>query len=85
MFNPREFRVRVIQATSNRIMSRVKTLLEGYPTSEFLDLLDTVKLPTNSDAVLIVAQFKTAMDQYRTKNTTYQGRHQIWNVHKDEK
>lgn len=42
---------------TNRILSKVKTILKDDPTVEFLDLLDEVTLPTNSDAVLMIAQF----------------------------
>ena len=70
---------------TNRILSKVKTLLEGYPTLEFLELLDDEKLPSNSDAVLIIAQFKAAMDQYKTKNSYPERYGRVWNIHKKEK
>ena len=51
----------------NKILGRIKDLLANEPTTEFLELLDEETLPTNSDAVLIMVQYKTAMDQFRTK------------------
>lgn len=51
----------------NKILGKVKDLLSNQPTTEFLELLDEETLPTNSDAVLIMVQFKTAMEQFRTK------------------
>lgn len=56
---------------TNRILSKVKTVLAKDPAVEFLDLLDEQTLPTNSDAVLIIAQFKSAMAQYRQKHHGY--------------
>lgn len=57
---------------------KVKTILKDDPTIEFLDLLDEVKLPTNSDAVIIVAQFKAAMHQYKEKHFRWNGSKQAW-------
>jgi len=64
---------------TNRILSKVKTLLANDPTNEFLDLLDIENLPTNSDAVLIIAQFRAAMHQYRGKHYGYvRDKGEIW-------
>jgi len=51
----------------NRILEEIKTVLVDEPTSQFLDLLDDETLPTNSDTVLILAQFQAAMDVFRGK------------------
>ncbi|HEY3295697.1 MAG TPA: hypothetical protein VGL38_09670 [bacterium] len=53
----------------NRVLSELKTLLAGQPMDEFLALLDSETLPTNSDAVLVLAQFLTASQQ--CKSTYY--------------
>jgi hypothetical protein len=63
---------------TNRILSKVKTILRNDPTIEFLDLLDEVSLPTNSDAVLIIAQFKAAMEQYKEKYYGWDGNDHTW-------
>ena len=63
---------------TNRILSKVKTILNDDPTVEFLDLLDEVSLPTNSDAVLIIAQFKAAMQQYKDKHYGWNGSDTTW-------
>ncbi|AEV99701.1 hypothetical protein A4D02_35435 [Niastella koreensis] len=52
----------------NRVLTKIKALLANDPTNEFLDLLDEEKPPTNSDAVLILAQFQTAMEQFKRKH-----------------
>jgi hypothetical protein len=51
----------------NRILEEIKTLLVDEPTSQFLDLLDDETLPTNSDTVLILAQFEAAMNMFRRR------------------
>jgi len=51
----------------NKILKQVKDLLAREPTAQFIDLLDEETLPTNSDAVLILSQFKTAMHQFDGK------------------
>ena len=56
---------------TNRILQKTKEILKNDPTTEFLDLLDEEVFPTNSDAVLVIAQFKAAMEQYRSKYYTY--------------
>jgi hypothetical protein len=63
---------------TNRILAKVKAILNDDPTVEFLDLLDEVALPTNSDAVLIIAQFKAAMEQYKDKHFGWNGVETTW-------
>ena len=52
----------------NRILNRLKSLLKNEPLYDFLDLLNEEELPTNSDAVLIIVQYETALEQYRKAN-----------------
>lgn len=63
---------------TNRILLKAKTILNDDPTVEFLDLLDEVTLPTNSDAVIIIAQFKAAMEQYKAKHYGWNGSRNLW-------
>lgn len=44
----------------NKILIQVKEVLTDEPASVFLELLDDAILPTNSDAVLIIAQYRAA-------------------------
>lgn len=53
----------------NRVLMELKNFLKEEPTSPFLDLLDSDSLPSNSDAILIIGQFKASMDNYRKKYT----------------
>ncbi|WP_221390030.1 hypothetical protein [Dyadobacter sp. NIV53] len=59
----------------NRVLTQLKEFLINEPTASFLDLLDDETLPTNSDAILIIGQFKASMDNFRHKNTN---RYRMW-------
>jgi hypothetical protein len=56
----------------NRIIEPIKEILKDEPTSEFLDLLDDETLPSNSDAILIIGQFKASMNQFHSKYFLYE-------------
>lgn len=63
----------------NKILSRIKTeVLNDDPSCEFLDRLDDETLPTNSDAVLIIAQYDAAMTQFHARHYGWDGRHHRW-------
>lgn len=51
----------------NKIISRIKELLKNDPSAEFIELLDEEALPTNSDALFMIVQFKSAMEQFKNK------------------
>jgi hypothetical protein len=55
----------------NRILEQVREILAGEPTIPFTELLDEEMLPSNSDTVLMLAQFKSAMVQFRAKYYGY--------------
>jgi len=52
----------------NKLLDKVLILLKDEPTIEFLQKLDEDDLPTNSDAVLILSQSLSAMDQFHSKS-----------------
>ena len=56
----------------NKVLERVKKLLAADPTIKFLELLDNETLPSNSDAVFIIAQYDAAMEQYKEKHYGYE-------------
>ncbi len=62
----------------NKVLSQIKDLLKEDPTCQFLDLLDDATLPTNSDAVLIIAQYKGAMEQFKEKYYGWDGNDNRW-------
>ncbi len=51
----------------NKILVQIKVLLSSESTNQFLELLDEDSLPNNSDAVLVLSQFKSSMKQYKRK------------------
>jgi hypothetical protein len=53
----------------NRVLEQVKEILKNEPTNMFLDILDDESLPTNSDAILVIGQFKASMDRFRKEYT----------------
>ena len=55
----------------NKVLERVKKILATDPTIKFLELLDDETLPSNSDAVFIIAQYDAAMEQYKNKHYGY--------------
>jgi hypothetical protein len=55
----------------NRILGPIKELLKNEPTISFLDLLDEDTIPSYSDSILIIAQFQSAMHQFKSN---YHGR-----------
>lgn len=65
---------------TNRVLAKVKSILNDDPTVEFLDLLDEQVFPTNSDAVLIISQFKAAMQQYKNKHYGWTGFESTWST-----
>ena len=76
-----EFKIKSL----NRVLKPLKELLKDQPTAMFLDLLEDESLPTNSDVVIILSQYLTAMqkyeDRYRKKDPS---RHVIrWNTKED--
>lgn len=57
----------------NKKLEKIKVILTKEPTNEFLELLDEESLPTNSDAVLMLVQFKSAMELFKIKFLTLDG------------
>jgi hypothetical protein len=57
----------------NEILIKIKDLLSTQPTIVFLELLDDVTLPMYSDAVLILAQYRAALDKFKEKYLLKEG------------
>lgn len=55
----------------NRLLNDIKTSLSSDPSTGYLDVLDEETLPQNSDAVLVLGQFRAAMDQFKSKYYGY--------------
>lgn len=54
----------------NKKLLQVKEILRNEPTFQYLELLDEDTFPSNSDAVLMMTQFQTSMNQYKAKYYT---------------
>ena len=59
-----EFKVKQI----NRVLKDLIEFLKSEPTSGFMELLDGETLPSNSDAILVISQFKASMDNFKNAN-----------------
>ncbi len=55
----------------NRLLRDIRKLLGSDPSTEYLELLAEQTLPQNSDAVLILGQYRAAMDQFEAKHYGY--------------
>lgn len=64
----------------NRVLTQLKDFLINQPTVSFLDLLDDEILPSNSDSILIIAQYKAAMDNFKKK---YQNNYGRWKTNEN--
>jgi hypothetical protein len=62
----------------NRLLEKAKEILKDEPTVDFLEILDENELPTNSDAVLIMSQFISAMDKFHDDHYHYENNMLSW-------
>lgn len=52
---------------ANRVLEPLKELLKHEESHKFLDTLYEDGLPTNSDVVLVISQYETAIDEFKSK------------------
>ena len=52
----------------NRVIEPIKELFKNEPTYNFLDILDSDDLPTNSDVVLILSQYQKSMEMFKSRH-----------------
>ncbi len=62
----------------NRLLLKAKDILKKEPTNEYLDILDEEELPTNSDAVLIVSQFISALSTFKVAHRINEAFSKVW-------
>jgi len=55
----------------NKVLESLKAILSNEPIVQYLEQLDNETLPTNSDAVFIIAQYDAAMEQYKKGHYDY--------------
>lgn len=51
----------------NRVLEPLKELFLHEASHKFLDTLDQDEIPTNSDVVLIISQYESAIDNFRSR------------------
>ena len=62
----------------NRLLTDLRMVLENEESISYLDPLDEAKLPQNSDAVLILGQYRAAMNSFEKKHYRYVGSTKMW-------
>lgn len=62
----------------NRLLEKVKIVLEDEESIIFLDLLDEDDVPQASDVTLILSQYVAAMDAFREKHYGWDGSTHDW-------
>lgn len=63
---------------ANRLLMRVREILEDEQSIEFLDLLDEDDVPQVSDVTLIFSQYVAAMNAFRSKYYGWNGSDHAW-------
>lgn len=51
----------------NRVLEPLKKLFEHEESHRFLDALNEDEMPTNSDVVLIISQYETAIKEFKSR------------------
>jgi len=62
----------------NRLLADIREILSGEPSADYLDPLDEEQLPENSDAVLVLGQYRAAVDAFRAAHYKYAGGEHRW-------
>lgn len=68
------FKIKIL----NRILEPLNELFKNEPTHKFLDTLNEDDLPSNSDVVLIISQYETAITEFKEKYFIKDKKHRDW-------
>jgi hypothetical protein len=52
----------------NRLLTDLKQIARNEPSASYLDLLSESGLPQNSDAVLVLGQYRSALNSFRSNH-----------------
>lgn len=63
---------------ANRLLARVRTILNDEESIDFLDLLDEDDVPQVSDVTLILSQYVAAMKEFHKKYHGWDGSEHGW-------
>ncbi|HUK43495.1 MAG TPA: hypothetical protein VLW48_03530 [Candidatus Bathyarchaeia archaeon] len=58
-------------AMLNRLLADAQKLLKHEPAAAYLQVLDEATVPQNADALLVLGQFKAALEQFRDRYMYY--------------
>lgn len=64
----------------NRLLEKVRKVLEDESEIEFLDLLDEDEIPQVSDVTLILSQYVAAMESYHGFHYGWNGSEHNWYI-----
>ncbi len=64
----------------NRILNKIRIILNDQETIEFLDLLNEDDMPQISDVVIMLSQYVAAMSAFKTKHHGWDGTRHKWFV-----
>lgn len=59
-----ETKIRIL----NRLVTDLRDILKNEASLNFLDLLSEEKLPQNSDAVIVLGQYRAALDSFESRH-----------------
>ena len=62
----------------NRLLADIKAIVKQEQSASYLELLSEEELPQNSDAVLILGQYRAAFDSFEHRNTTMIAYKRTW-------
>lgn len=64
----------------NRILKDIKNILQNEPTASYMNILDEEMLPSNSDVVFTMSQYRSALENYRKKYRRYHNYDNFWHT-----
>lgn len=65
-------------AIVNRLLQKIRTILNDEESIEFLDLLDEDDIPQTSDVTLILSQYVAAMKAFKDRYFGWNGSEHDW-------
>ena len=62
----------------NRLLTDIKDIVKQEKSASYLDTLSEEELPQNSDAVLILGQYRAVLDSFEKRNIQYIDHKNTW-------
>ncbi len=69
-----ETKIRIL----NRLLTDIRGVLEHEESLAYLDLLSSEALPQNSDAVIILGQYRAALNSFKKRNYRSVNYENVW-------